>query len=274
MSHSGNGFGGRSLGMFSNWGGQNDTNKLKPDNQNQHNQNNNTNNNSNNNTDNNSVTDDDKLLNEVWSQNQADTSGGDGENKNQNNNNQNQNNQNQNNQVNPDQVLQSHLKEIGLEPFTLTDEEIEGIKDGTGINALISRINKQNVSSYLASMKNMDQLIKQRVEAGIKQANENTQNTLQGIDLKNYLETNIPYVKGNSLLGPVAETAFKAFYNKTNGDKERAIRLTKRFLEETADTVNSNDPNRQDNFNRGSFRGNPNVKDDGAKDWIEVLRSK
>lgn len=226
--------------------------------------------------DNNAVTktvsdNDNKTFNDVWNENKPNT--GDNNNGGGNNNNNGNNNggNNQNTQVDPQKVLADHMREMGLEPITLSDQDLEAFKSGENINDVLGRINKQVQNSYVNSMKNMDKLVDTKVAKALEQANANTSNMLEGVKLKEFIEAGIPYLKGNPVLSPVAETVFKRFYEKTDKNRDKALELTKRFLKETATEVNTNDPDMMRQFSSGGYRGAPDKN--GDQNWLDALRS-
>lgn len=184
----------------------------------------------------------------------------------------NPNGNNNNPQVDPQKMIADHLKEVGIEGFTLTDQEKENLKNGEGFDSLVERINKQTQNAYVGAMKGTNKLIQEAVKSAVAEATTNANNNLEGVRLKDFLETSIPYIKGDEVLGPVTETAFKSFYEKTGKDKAKSLELTKQFLKRSAETVNKNDPTLV-GLNNESFNQKPaGAGASGDQSWLDVLK--
>lgn len=179
------------------------------------------------------------------------------------------NQQQQQQQVDPQQVLQDQFKRVGIENFTLTDEEKQALQQTGNFDPIANRMTSMMQNVYVNAMRDMNTLMNSKLEQSKKDANNYTEAYLTGVNLKNYLETEIPYIKDDALLGPVAETMFGKFYELTKKDRNKAVELTKKALSRTADTVNKNNPDF--NLNGGSFRGAPQDKQ-GDQDWLGALR--
>jgi hypothetical protein len=185
--------------------------------------------------------------------------------------NQNGNNSQQQSQtVDPKELLKKHLEELNLGSFTFTDQQKEALKNGEGYDELAKIIEARTVAAYTGAMKNMNEVVNNRVKSAVEEAMKGSRDLLEGVRLKDYLDEQLPWTKGNKVLGPVVETAFKSFYEKTGNDREQAIKLTKQFLKSAGGEINKNDPEFK-NFNSETFRGNQQAADEN-QDWLSVLQ--
>jgi len=160
----------------------------------------------------------------------------------------------------PDTEVQmsAYLKKVGLEPIVLSEQEIEGFKNGEGVQELVNRLNQRAQQAHIAALRSSDVLIKQQVAEAVKKAVGDSATLLRDDKARDAMVKDMPWT-AHPAFKPVAESILSQFLRKSGGDIARSVKLTRMFFEQQQQAM---DPEGHSNTNTGgnnrTMRRNPN----------------
>jgi hypothetical protein len=210
---------------------------------------------------------DDSDIDSIWKKVQ---SGDDGTNNNGDNNQTGNNNNNNNNnptQLTPEEQLQKYLKDQGLDPIVLTDDDKEKIAAGD-LTGLISQLNDKIVRAHTKAITSSGQLMDEKITAAVDKALKETRNYVDTKDNLDALHEAIPYSRDGAI-GPVMQTVMQRLLDR-GANRAEAIKGTKMWADHFFKKANPDfDPANVGNNNSGT--GNTRNGQKVETNWLDVL---
>lgn len=172
------------------------------------------------------------------------------------------------NTVSPEDQVAQHLKQIGLDTFTLSDSQKAELGAGN-FSSIEKVISERTQAAYMQAMSGTKVLIDKAVKEGIASATNGAMSQFQGAQLREKMHAALPFTK-DDLVGPIAESMMQRLLTRGASPEQALIGVGKAFerlnkAQFGADFQMPN-PNSADAF-RGGDRNN------GQKpNWLSYLQ--
>lgn len=155
-----------------------------------------------------------------------------------------------------------------MEPIVLNDADKEALQSGN-FDGVMSRINTNITNAHINAVKAASTLVKNEVKKAMDEANRNTRNYVDGLDVRKALQADpdLKSIAANPVFGPNVEAIFSQFLGKQGATRELALKATKKYFTTMLQTF---DPNAQVNSNRGGNFRTP--QNSGDVDFLAMLR--
>lgn len=173
-------------------------------------------------------------------------------------------------QVDPNVQVANYLKEKGLEQITLTEAQKEGLKTGdpTVMQDLLSQLNGKIVKAHVEAMRGSQTMIQTAVKDAVAEAMKNTTGYVEGKEMREAMQAALPFTK-NPNIGPVAETIMKRMMDR-GANQEQALKGVDKWFRTTMMEI---DPSFAPNKNTGDgFRKAYKPSGNSDTDWLKALR--
>lgn len=171
----------------------------------------------------------------------------------------------------PEEFWNEHVKELGLSDAFNKDEIKNDLAEGN-LDSLVDGIQQAILSAYKANLTNTGNFVKNTVSSLKDELSQNMESKITARDFRNRLHQAIPILKTNPNVAPVGEAAFQQLLKKNNGDFDKAVLGTKKFLDSmrNASAVDLGLP--EDTRNAPGSHGYNQTKAEDEIDYMDVLR--
>lgn len=170
--------------------------------------------------------------------------------------------------VSPEDQVASHLKQVGLDAFKLSDSQKAELQAGN-FSSIEQVISARTQQAYMQAMSGSKILIDQAVKDAVAKAQSGAMSQMQGSQLREKMHEELPFTK-DDLIGPIAESIMQRLLTRGATPDQAIIGLKKSF--ERINKKQFGDDFQMPNQNSADpYRGGD--RDNGQKpNWLSYLQ--